>query len=48
MCTRAHFGDPLEGEDQSYLRLAYSGIASDKIEEGLTRMKTFLEGTSCA
>ena len=47
-CTRAHFGDPLEDEDQSYLRLSYSGIASDEIEEGLTRMKTFVEGTSFA
>jgi aspartate/methionine/tyrosine aminotransferase len=42
-CTRAHFGDPLEGEDQYYLRLSYSGIASDEIEEGLTGMKAFLE-----
>jgi aspartate/methionine/tyrosine aminotransferase len=42
-CTRAHFGDPLEGEDQCYLRLSYSGIASDEIEEGLTGMKAFLE-----
>ena len=43
MCTRAHFGDPLAGEDQFYLRLSYSGIESDQIEEGLTRMKTYLE-----
>ena len=44
MCTRAHFGDPLrEDEDQFYLRLSYSGIESDQIEEGLTRMKTFVE-----
>ena len=32
-----------EGEDQFYLRLSYSGIESDQIEEGLTRMKAFLE-----
>jgi len=43
MCTRAHFGDPLVGEDQYYLRLSYSGIACEEIEEGLTRLKAFLE-----
>ena len=25
-CTRRHFGRPLPGEAQSYVRLAYSGI----------------------
>jgi aspartate/methionine/tyrosine aminotransferase len=44
LCTRAHFGDPLEGEDRFYLRLSYSGIDSAEIEEGLTRLKVILEG----
>jgi aspartate/methionine/tyrosine aminotransferase len=43
MCTRAMFGDPLPGEEQRYLRLSYSGIDTDQIEEGLTRFKAFLE-----
>jgi len=43
MCTRAQFGDPLPGEDQYYLRFSYSGIDVEQIEEGLTRLKGFLE-----
>ena len=42
-CTRSHFGTPLPGETERYIRLAYSGIDSDQIEEGLGKMKTFLE-----
>lgn len=43
-CTRAHFGRPLPGERDYYIRLAYSGIGADLIEEGLSRFKKFLEG----
>lgn len=43
LCTRLHFGRALEGETERYVRLAYSGINLDQIEEGLTRMKAFLE-----
>jgi aspartate/methionine/tyrosine aminotransferase len=42
-CTRSHFGTPLPGETERYIRLAYSGIDIDQIEEGLGKMKTFLE-----
>jgi aspartate/methionine/tyrosine aminotransferase len=42
-CTRQHFGRILPGETQKYVRLAYSGIDSSDIEEGLTRFKKFLE-----
>jgi aspartate/methionine/tyrosine aminotransferase len=45
VCTRSQFGDPLEGETRSHLRIAYSGIGVDQIEEGLTGMKAFLERT---
>ncbi|MDK2845944.1 MAG: aspartate aminotransferase, partial [Synergistales bacterium] len=41
--TRNHFGSPLEGEKQSYIRLAYSGIGVDDIREGLGRMKEMLD-----
>lgn len=44
VCTRMHFGKPLEGETRSYIRLAYSGIDVPEIEEGLTKLKAFLEG----
>jgi len=42
-CTRLHFGRPLPGESQSYIRFAYSGIDVDDIEKGLTRFKKWLE-----
>jgi aspartate/methionine/tyrosine aminotransferase len=42
-CTRLHFGRPLPGESQLYIRFAYSGIDVDDIEEGLTSFKEWLE-----
>jgi aspartate/methionine/tyrosine aminotransferase len=42
-CTRLHFGRPLEGENNFYIRLAYSGIEPLEIEEGLTKIKAFIE-----
>ncbi|MBS1542969.1 MAG: aminotransferase class I/II-fold pyridoxal phosphate-dependent enzyme [Bacteroidetes bacterium] len=41
-CTRLHFGRPLEGERQRYIRLAYSGIDVSMIREGLGKMKEYL------
>ncbi len=43
MCTRAHFGPALDAETRYYLRVAYGGIGTSEIEEGLKRLKTFLE-----
>ncbi|MFT5697355.1 MAG: aspartate/methionine/tyrosine aminotransferase [Desulforhopalus sp.] len=43
LCARIHFGTPLSGESRKYLRLAYSGIEKEMIEEGLIRLKDFLE-----
>lgn len=34
-CSRIHFGRELPGERHRYIRLAYSGIEVDQIEEGL-------------
>ncbi|HEY5388705.1 MAG TPA: aminotransferase class I/II-fold pyridoxal phosphate-dependent enzyme [Thermoleophilia bacterium] len=42
-CTRLHFGHALEGEDQYYLRLAYSGVSTAQIQEGLGKLKAFIE-----
>jgi aspartate/methionine/tyrosine aminotransferase len=42
-CTRLHFGRPLEGEDNLYIRLAYSGIEPAEIKEGLGKFKAFIE-----
>ncbi len=43
MCARSHFGSELPGESRKYLRLAYSGIDLEAIEEGLAAFKAFLE-----
>lgn len=42
-CTRRHFGRPLEGEKELYIRLAYSGIDLGDIEEGLGRLAGFAQ-----
>ena len=42
-CTRVHFGRLLAGEKERYIRLAYSGIESDQIREGLGKLKAYLE-----
>jgi aspartate/methionine/tyrosine aminotransferase len=42
-CTRLHFGRPLAGEDNFYIRLAYSGIDTAEIKEGLEKFKAFIE-----
>jgi aspartate/methionine/tyrosine aminotransferase len=44
-CTRQHFGHALPGETEYYVRLAYSGLGTDKIEEGLGKLKAFIEST---
>jgi aspartate/methionine/tyrosine aminotransferase len=42
MCSRTHFGRPQADEDQQFVRLAYSGIDTDQIAEGLGHLKTYL------
>ncbi|MDJ0985068.1 MAG: aminotransferase class I/II-fold pyridoxal phosphate-dependent enzyme [Desulfobacterales bacterium] len=42
-CSRLHFGRPLEGEKNAYIRLAYSGIDTPEIEEGLAKFKAYIE-----
>jgi aspartate/methionine/tyrosine aminotransferase len=42
-CTRLHFGRPYPHERERYIRLAYSGIDADQIEEGLLKLKEFIE-----
>ena len=42
-CTRLHFGRPLEGEDNYYIRMAYSGIEPAEIREGLGKFKDFIK-----
>jgi hypothetical protein len=42
-CTRKHFGSILPGEEEKYIRLAYSGIDVDVSREGLIKFKKFAE-----
>jgi len=42
-CSRTHFGRPLKGEKQRYLRFAYSGINTPEIIEGLKKFKSYME-----
>jgi aspartate/methionine/tyrosine aminotransferase len=43
-CTRLHFGTPLPEERERYIRLSYSGIGIEGIEEGLERLRGFVAG----
>jgi len=44
-CTRNHFGRPVPGETEYFIRFAYSGISVDDIEEGLAKLKSYFEGS---
>jgi len=41
-CTRLHFGHALDGETEYYLRIAYSGVSTAQINEGLDKLKAFV------
>jgi len=45
-CSRLHFGRPLPGEVQKYIRFAYSGIDLPDIEEGLRLLKGFVTSSA--
>ncbi|HEY4608010.1 MAG TPA: aminotransferase class I/II-fold pyridoxal phosphate-dependent enzyme, partial [Ilumatobacteraceae bacterium] len=42
-CTRRHFGRPLPGETEQYVRFAYSGISVEDIREGLGKLRDWVE-----
>jgi aspartate/methionine/tyrosine aminotransferase len=42
-CTRRHFGRPLAGEREQYVRFAYSGISVDDIRLGLGKLRQWIE-----
>ena len=42
-CTRLHFGRALPGEERRYVRIAYSGITTELIQEGLGRLKEWAQ-----
>ena len=43
VCSRVHFGRPQPGETEHFVRLAYSGIDTAQIVEGLGHLKAYLE-----
>ncbi|MDR2504457.1 MAG: aspartate aminotransferase, partial [Deltaproteobacteria bacterium] len=43
-CTRLHFGKPLPGERGLHIRLAFSGISLEDIDEGLTALRRYAGG----
>ena len=43
-CTRHHFGAAQPDETERYIRLAYSGISVDDIEEGLGKLAAWIGG----
>jgi aspartate/methionine/tyrosine aminotransferase len=47
-CTRLHFGTALPGENRYHLRLAYSGVTTAQIKEGLGAFKAFVESNEPA
>ena len=42
-CGRHHFGRPLESETEFYIRLAFSGISKDDLQEGMAKFKNWIE-----
>ncbi|MEP7115508.1 MAG: aminotransferase class I/II-fold pyridoxal phosphate-dependent enzyme [Ilumatobacteraceae bacterium] len=42
-CTRRHFGRPLPGETEQYVRFAYSGISVDDIQLGVSKLREWIE-----
>lgn len=42
-CTRRHFGRPLPGETEQYVRFAYSGISIDDIQLGIGKLRDWIE-----
>jgi aspartate/methionine/tyrosine aminotransferase len=42
-CPRLHFGRELPGEERRYVRIAYSGIPTDLILEGLGKLKEWAQ-----
>ena len=45
-CGRHHFGRPLKNETDSYIRLAFSGISKDDLQEGMAKLKNWIDTRS--
>ena len=45
-CGRHHFGRPLESETDSYIRLAFSGIGKDDLQEGMNLFRNWIDSNT--
>ena len=42
-CGRHHFGRPLKGETDFYIRMAFSGIGQDNLQEGMDLFRNWID-----
>ena len=42
-CGRHHFGSPLDNEPDYYIRLAFSGINKEDLQEGMDKLKAWID-----
>ena len=45
-CCRHHFGRPLDSETDSYIRMAFSGISKDDLQEGMNLFRNWIDSNS--
>ena len=45
-CGRQHFGRPLESETDSYIRLAFSGIGKNDLQEGMNLFRNWIDSNT--
>ena len=45
-CCRHHFGRPLDGETDFYIRMAFSGISKDDLQEGMNLFRNWIDSNS--
>ncbi len=45
-CGRQHFGRPLESETDAYIRLAFSGIGKNDLQEGMNLFRNWIDSNT--
>ena len=45
-CCRHHFGRPLDGETDFYIRMAFSGINKEDLQEGMNLFRNWIDSNS--
>jgi aspartate/methionine/tyrosine aminotransferase len=45
-CCRHHFGRPLQGETDFYIRMAFSGIGKDDLQEGMDLFRNWIDSNA--